>query len=731
MNAVMMIATALLPWVQEPSSSTTRFGAYESTIEWPEGAARITVAPANLSALLIRQRPNLRGHNVLASGAECLAAAVAPDATLYFLPVGGDVLGILSPLDPLQPNAVHQRLLGRRGTRPGEMREPSGICIDARDPLRVLVADTLNHRIDVFAADGSARGSFGGRGIGDGALDHPSDVAVDASGNAFVSDTGNDRIVEFDATGKFVASLGGRGSYPGLFAAPSGVDVYGEQLFVADRDNHRIQVLGLDGKYQYEWGQHALRPREGQGKFHYPCDVAVLPGGQSVQVYEEIEDRAQTFGLLQSDAAVAPGERDTSAHYAGGCSLRGDTLALIEPSGPSVSIYDLTSGTPIEVTRFGRYGRGAGFMVRPSSVLLDEKAEIVYVADPYASRISSYRIARPREEPLKYERDLARLVRSVDLTAESLPLRDRWTIEPAGLALDADGNVLVADQANARVVVFSPDLEPVRAFGVPIDPVGVAFDAKTGRTFVTDPVAHALAVVARDGTIGQVFTNPETRPFGVAIGHDGLVWMTDRENGQLLKLVDDKLSPVTTRVSASGDRLGRGEFVKPEGIACDEHGRILVVEAGNHRFQLFDAQGKYIDMGGARFYTEAARNPAPVPVAHAWDNARSLTTNGGTWRVLWRTKPATIPRGQTFSIDAWVFAVGDPTHPAAGADLRVDAWMPDHLHGMTRVPEIVKRDDGGFTIEGMLFHMSGMWEIDFDVVAGSVVERAQSRAELE
>jgi hypothetical protein len=172
-------------------------------------------------------------------------------------------------------------------------------------------------------------------------------------------------------------------------------------------------------------------------------------------------------------------------------------------------------------------------------------------------------------------------------------------------------------------------------------------------------------------------------------------------------------------------------MVKPEGIACDARGRVLVVEAGNHRFQLFDAEAKYVDMGGARFYTEAARTPAPVPVAHAWDNARAFTTNGGSWRVLWRAKPAVIPRGQTFAIDAWVFALGDPARPASDATLRVDAWMPDHLHGMTRVPTVAKRDDGGFTVEGLLFHMSGTWEIDFDVVAGSVAERGQARVELE
>jgi hypothetical protein len=188
---------------------------------------------------------------------------------------------------------------------------------------------------------------------------------------------------------------------------------------------------------------------------------------------------------------------------------------------------------------------------------------------------------------------------------------------------------------------------------------------------------------------------------------------------------------MATSASQTPEHTGRGELVEPEGIACDARGRTVVVEAGNHRFQFFAADGAYVDMGGARFYTEAARNPPPPVVAHEWDGARSITTNGGAWRVVWRARPAVVPRGQPFAIDAWVFAAGDPQHPAAAVDLRVDAWMPDHLHGMNRVPRIVRRDDGGFTIEGMLFHMSGAWELDFDVVSASVAERAQTRVDLE
>ena len=50
---------------------------------------------------------------------------------------------------------------------------------------------------------------------------------------------------------------------------------------------------------------------------------------------------------------------------------------------------------------------------------------------------------------------------------------------------------------------------------------------------------------------------------------------------------------------------------------------------------------------------------------------------------------------------------------------------------MTRVPRIVRRLDQGFTLEGVLLHMSGFWELDFDVTRGGVTSRASVRIDLE
>jgi len=77
-----------------------------------------------------------------------------------------------------------------------------------------------------------------------------------------------------------------------------------------------------------------------------------------------------------------------------------------------------------------------------------------------------------------------------------------------------------------------------------------------------------------------------------------------------------------------------------------------------------------------------------------------------------------------------VFAPGSPDAPRGDLELSVDAAMPEHGHGMNRVPRI-ETGDGHFRAEGLLFHMPGKWELYFDVTQGAVTERAQTIILLE
>jgi len=131
---------------------------------------------------------------------------------------------------------------GQPGTGGGEFNRAEGICVDAQD--RIYVADSCNHRIQIFSPDGKFIRQYGHAGSGIGQLSYPYDIKVDARGYQFVCEFGNSRIQVFDADCQAVEIIGGPGAEPGKFANPWSVtlDSHGN-LYVADSQNHRVQKL--------------------------------------------------------------------------------------------------------------------------------------------------------------------------------------------------------------------------------------------------------------------------------------------------------------------------------------------------------------------------------------------------------------------------------------------------------------------------------------------------------
>jgi hypothetical protein len=129
----------------------------------------------------------------------------------------------------------------------------------------------------------------------------------------------------------------------------------------------------------------------------------------------------------------------------------------------------------------------------------------------------------------------------------------------------------------------------------------------------------------------------------------------------------------------------------------------------------------------------ARSTPAPHPsdASAPWQSGTEILSNDGAWRVVYKVEDPGIRRGEPVSLDAWVFAADDPAKPRADVTLAVDAAMPQHGHGMNRVPRIERIGDGAFRVEGLFFHMPGKWELYFDVARGPLVERAQAAVEVE
>jgi chloramphenicol O-acetyltransferase len=87
---------------------------------------------------------------------------------------------------------------------------------------------------------------WGDIGSEDGQFVQPFGVAVDSSGNnVYVADSRNNRIQKFDSNGTFITKWGNTGSEDGQFVFPLGVavDSSGNNVYVADTSNNRIQVF--------------------------------------------------------------------------------------------------------------------------------------------------------------------------------------------------------------------------------------------------------------------------------------------------------------------------------------------------------------------------------------------------------------------------------------------------------------------------------------------------------
>lgn len=129
---------------------------------------------------------------------------------------------------------------GHAGTSPGEFNRPEGLCVDAQD--RLYVADSCNHRIEIFSNDGQFIRTYGHAGTGKGELSYPYDICVDKQGRQYVCEFGNSRVQIFDSNDNPIDMIGGPGAAPGQMSNPWGValDSAGN-LYVADSQNHRVQ----------------------------------------------------------------------------------------------------------------------------------------------------------------------------------------------------------------------------------------------------------------------------------------------------------------------------------------------------------------------------------------------------------------------------------------------------------------------------------------------------------
>lgn len=201
-------------------------------------------------------------------------------------------------LDPYAENVVplqHDLEFGA-----GMLNNPHGIAVAADGSI--LVADTDNHRIVVFNADGEAIRSIGrfGTAVEEGTLNLPWDVDVGQDGTVYVADTWNHRLIVFSEDGEFVRQWGFYG--PGLpdsnaLWGPRGIAISPENVVLAtDTGNKRILSYREDGAFMRQIGSGGSL----DGELDEPVGIAIGPDGY-IYVADTWNQRIQVFtqdGLL-------------------------------------------------------------------------------------------------------------------------------------------------------------------------------------------------------------------------------------------------------------------------------------------------------------------------------------------------------------------------------------------------------------------------------------------------
>ena len=121
----------------------------------------------------------------------------------------------------------------------------------------VYLVDRDAHQILKYSPDGELLASIGNRNRPalQAPFNHPADVCVAPSGELFVADGyGNSSVHRLAADGSLIASFGSPGRGPGEFIVPHSIRVSADgRVYVADRENNRVQVFTVDGEFVDQW----------------------------------------------------------------------------------------------------------------------------------------------------------------------------------------------------------------------------------------------------------------------------------------------------------------------------------------------------------------------------------------------------------------------------------------------------------------------------------------------
>ncbi len=307
---------------------------------------------------------------------------------------------VADPYEGKQITVSADQIFGTTGSEPGQFQKPRDIAVAPDGSL--YIADSNNHRIQHLDTQGNALHTWGtfadvasGQAPG-GTFYEPWGIAVGPDGSVYVADTWNHRIQKFTAEGEFVTMWGyfGQAETPDAFWGPRDVLVSSDGIvYVTDTGNKRIALFDSNGSPITEFGEPGLSP----GQFDEPVGIARNNEGL-LYVADTWNQRIQSF-MASTDLVYQPlNSWDVVAWY--GQSLDNKPYLAVDSIG-HVYATDPEGYRVLQFTSEGEFVRywgdlstGPDGFSMVSGIAVDEN-DGIWVTDPGNNRIMHFVLPPP------------------------------------------------------------------------------------------------------------------------------------------------------------------------------------------------------------------------------------------------------------------------------------------------------------------------------------------------
>jgi DNA-binding beta-propeller fold protein YncE len=246
----------------------------------------------------------------------------------------------------------------------------------------IYVTDTQADKIWKFSPEGDSLLCFGYKYTGQDilGLNHPKGIAVDDSGNIWITDCYQSKVKKYDGQGNYISTIGKHGNKAGEFNQPTGIAISGNEIYVVDHLNDRVQVFNKTGAFIRQFGNNCLKQ---------PAGIAIRNSETEKLVYvcDSQNDRIVIF--------------DTTGNLVNSI----DSLGLDKPwdicfdNNNNLYIADVYNNRVIELDpwhnkllTFGIHGQEAGQFKLPQGLAVSPDGKYLYVADTHNDRLQRFKM---------------------------------------------------------------------------------------------------------------------------------------------------------------------------------------------------------------------------------------------------------------------------------------------------------------------------------------------------